>query len=68
MIDRRFLVGALGYMVGKIEWLRLRDAAKTKPGYDIRRFHDTGLSCGAVPLDMLDDVYKAAGNFPSPFL
>lgn len=52
---------ALGYMVGKIEWLKLRDAAKGKPGFDIRRFHDTGLLCGAVPLDVLDDVYKAAG-------
>jgi len=52
---------ALGYMVGKIEWLRLRDAARAKPGFDIRRFHDTGLLCGAVPLDVLDDVYKAAG-------
>jgi uncharacterized protein (DUF885 family) len=52
---------ALGYMVGKIEWLKLRDAAKAKPGFDIKRFHDTGLLCGAVPLDVLDDVYKAAG-------
>ena len=52
---------ALGYMVGKIEWLRLRDAAKAKPGYDIKRFHDAGLLCGAVPLDVLDDVYRAAG-------
>ena len=51
---------ALGYMVGKIEWLRLRDAAKAKPGFNIKRFHDTGLLCGAVPLDVLDDVYKAA--------
>jgi len=52
---------ALGYMVGKIEWLKLRDAAKAKPGFDIKRFHDTGLLCGAVPLDVLDDVYKTAG-------
>ncbi len=52
---------ALGYMVGKLEWLKLRDAAKVKPGFDIKRFHDTGLLCGAVPLDVLGDVYKAAG-------
>ncbi|HTM82909.1 DUF885 domain-containing protein [Asticcacaulis sp.] len=52
---------ALGYMVGKLEWLKLRDAAKAKPGFDIKRFHDTGLLCGAVPLDVLDDVYRAAG-------
>jgi len=52
---------ALGYMVGKIEWLKLRDAAKAKPGYDIKRFHDVGLLCGAVPLDVLDDVYRTAG-------
>ncbi|ESQ82122.1 hypothetical protein AEAC466_18465 [Asticcacaulis sp. AC466] len=52
---------ALGYMVGKLEWLKLRDAARAKPGFDIKRFHDIGLLCGAVPLDVLDDVYKAAG-------
>ena len=52
---------ALGYMVGKIEWLKLRDAARARPGFDIRRFHDTGLLCGAVPLEVLRDVYKAAG-------
>jgi len=52
---------ALGYMVGKIEWLALRDRAKAKAGFDIRRFHDTGLLCGSVPLDVLEDVYQAAG-------
>jgi len=54
---------ALGYMVGKIKWLQLREAVKTKAGagFDIRKFHDTGLLCGAVPLDVLEQVYKDAG-------
>ncbi len=54
---------ALGYMVGKLTWLRLRDAMKAKQGaaFDIKAFHDAGLLCGAVPLDVLEDVYKAKG-------
>jgi uncharacterized protein (DUF885 family) len=54
---------ALGYMVGKIQWLKLRAAATTKAGagFDIKKFHDTGLLCGAVPLAVLEQVYKDAG-------
>ena len=54
---------ALGYMVGKIQWLKLRELARTKAGtgFDIKKFHDTGLLCGAVPLDVLEQVYKDAG-------
>ncbi|MGN6207625.1 DUF885 domain-containing protein [Asticcacaulis sp.] len=54
---------ALGYMVGKIQWLKLRAAATAKAGaaFDIKKFHDTGLLCGAVPLDVLEQVYKDAG-------
>jgi uncharacterized protein (DUF885 family) len=54
---------ALGYMVGKLTWLKLRDAQKAKQGaaFDIKTFHDTGLLCGAVPLDVLSHVYKDAG-------
>ncbi|MFT3997829.1 MAG: DUF885 family protein [Asticcacaulis sp.] len=50
---------ALGYMIGKIKWLELRAAMQAKLGakFDIRRFHDTGLLAGAVPLAVLETVY-----------
>jgi uncharacterized protein (DUF885 family) len=49
---------ACSYMVGKITWLRLREAAKTKlgPKFDIRGFHDAGLLTGAMPLEVLERV------------
>ncbi len=54
---------ALGYMIGKIKWLTLRDRVKAKQGlsFNIKTFHDTGLKCGAVPLAVLENVYKDAG-------
>jgi uncharacterized protein (DUF885 family) len=47
---------ACSYMVGKLEWLRLRAKAKAALGarFDIRRFHDAGLLSGALPLAVLD--------------
>ena len=41
----------------------MRGLAKAKAGaaFDIREFHDTGLLCGAVPLDVLTQVYQDAG-------
>ncbi len=53
---------ALGYMVGKLKWLELRGKMEAKMGakYDIRQFHDTGLLAGAVPLDVLEQVYRDA--------
>ncbi|MGE5565859.1 MAG: DUF885 domain-containing protein [Parcubacteria group bacterium] len=49
---------ACSYMVGKLEWLRLRDKAKTALGsrFDIRKFHDAGLLSGPVPLTVLESV------------
>jgi uncharacterized protein (DUF885 family) len=49
---------ACSYMVGKLTWLRLREMAKRTlgPKFDIRKFHDAGLLCGATPLDVLDRV------------
>ena len=46
---------ACGYMLGKLRLLALRQQAKAKLGdrFDIRAFHDAGLTCGAVPLDVL---------------
>ena len=54
---------ALSYMVGKLQWIKLRDAMKAKQGakFDIRTFHDTGLQAGAVPLAVLEQVYKDKG-------
>lgn len=46
---------ACSYMIGKLEWLRLRAKAKAALGsrFDIRRFHDAGLLSGALPLTVL---------------
>lgn len=59
---------ALGYKLGQLEILKLRELANTQLGskYDIRAFHDEILNGGALPLDVLDkrvtawiDVQKA---------
>lgn len=49
---------ACSYMVGKIEWMRLRDKARKALGrkFDIREFHDAGLLAGGVPLTVLEKV------------
>lgn len=49
---------ACSYMIGKLEWLRLREKAKTALGgrFDIRKFHDAGLLSGAMPLTVLEAV------------
>jgi uncharacterized protein (DUF885 family) len=54
---------ALGYMVGKIQWLKLRDAMKARQGphFDIRQFHAVGLGAGSTALDVLEQVYRAEG-------
>jgi uncharacterized protein (DUF885 family) len=49
---------ACGYMLGKLTWLRERTRARGALGerFDIRKFHDAGLTNGAVPLDVLPKV------------
>ena len=49
---------ACGYMLGKLTWLRERARARTALGdrFDIHKFHDAGLTNGAVPLDVLPVV------------
>ena len=49
---------ACGYMLGKLTWLRERAKAKAALAdrFDIRAFHDAGLTNGAVPLDILPKV------------
>jgi uncharacterized protein (DUF885 family) len=47
---------ALGYKMGQLKILELRDRAKTAldPKFDLRAFHDVVLDSGALPLDVLD--------------
>jgi len=47
---------ALGYKLGQLEILNLRDRAQKELGskYDIRAFHDEILNGGALPLEVLD--------------
>jgi uncharacterized protein (DUF885 family) len=56
---------ALGYKMGQLKLLELRDRAKTAlgPKFDIRAFHDEVLDSGALPLDVMDhrvDAWIAA--------
>ena len=46
---------ALGYKIGQLEILKLRQYAKDQLGgkFDIRAFHDEVLSGGALPMDVL---------------
>ena len=58
---------ACSYMLGKLEWLRLRAKARAAlgPRFDIRKFHDAGLLAGALPLPALAsciDDYIAANR------
>ncbi|HEV2196662.1 MAG TPA: DUF885 domain-containing protein [Candidatus Acidoferrum sp.] len=47
---------ALGYKIGQLKIIELRERAKKELGskFDIRSFHDTVLSGGALPLDLLE--------------
>lgn len=47
---------ALGYKLGQLDILRLRDKARKELGdkFDIRAFHDEVLNGGALPLDVFD--------------
>lgn len=49
---------ACSYKIGHTVWTKARDRAKAALGarYDIKDFHDAGLNCGRVPLDVLDGV------------
>ena len=59
---------ALGYMLGQLKILELRERARQQLGnrFDIREFHDQLLGAGALPLDVLeqrmDEWIKAKKN------
>ena len=48
-------------MVGRLEIQRIRAESEQALGsrFDIRGFHDTVLSSGALPLGVLDEVVRA---------
>lgn len=52
---------ALGYKVGALTILRLREKAKAElgPRFDIRLFHDEVIAEGALPLDVLSERIDA---------
>ena len=55
---------ALGYKVGQLKFLELRDRAEKQLGkqFDIRAFHDTIIDAGALPLDVVDHRVNAWVN------
>ncbi|HEY6065688.1 MAG TPA: DUF885 family protein [Thermoanaerobaculia bacterium] len=61
---------ALAYKVGQLKILELRERSKKALGgkFDVRKFHDTVLDAGALPLDVLDARVNAwiAGEKASP--
>nr|WP_042194893.1 DUF885 domain-containing protein [Kibdelosporangium sp. MJ126-NF4]CEL21228.1 protein of unknown function DUF885 [Kibdelosporangium sp. MJ126-NF4]CTQ96205.1 protein of unknown function DUF885 [Kibdelosporangium sp. MJ126-NF4] len=52
---------ALSYMVGRLEFQRVRAHAEHELGdsFDIREFHDVVLGGGALPMPVLDEVVTA---------
>ncbi len=52
---------ACSYKIGHTVWSRGRERAAKALGarYDIKDFHEAGLGCGRVPLDILDSVIDA---------
>jgi uncharacterized protein (DUF885 family) len=51
---------ATSYKVGQTRWLKLRADARARLGakFDIRDFHDVGLSAAPMPLSVLEGVYS----------
>ena len=55
---------ALGYKIGQLEILKLRQYAKDQLGdkFDLRAFHDEVLSGGALPMDVLMHAHSRMGG------
>jgi uncharacterized protein (DUF885 family) len=51
---------ATSYKVGQTRWLKLRADARARLGakFDIRDFHDAGLSAAPMPLEVLEGVIE----------
>ena len=51
---------ALGYMIGKLKIVQLREQAQQRLGkrFDRRRFHNAVIDQGALPLDLLEQVIE----------
>lgn len=51
---------ACGYMIGRLEILRIRREAQDRQGdaFDIKAFHDAVLDGGSVPLGVLDGIVR----------
>ena len=51
---------ALGYKVGQLSFLRLRERAKERLAskFSLQEFHKTVLKCGAVPLSLLERIVE----------
>ncbi len=49
---------ACSYKIGHTRWIALRAQAQAAlgPKYDIKDFHEAGLTCGRVPLEVLSSV------------
>jgi uncharacterized protein (DUF885 family) len=49
---------ACSYKIGHTVWIKARDRARAAlgPRFAIKDFHDAGLGCGRVPLEVLDGV------------
>jgi uncharacterized protein (DUF885 family) len=62
-IDRYLVMPgqATAYLIGQIEILRLREAARTRlgSGFTLAKFHDVVLGNGSVPLDVLGELVRA---------
>jgi uncharacterized protein (DUF885 family) len=52
---------ACSYKLGHTVWVQSRARAQKAldAGYDIKDFHEAGLDCGRVPLEVLDGVIDA---------
>lgn len=51
---------ATSYMIGQTQWVAIREKAKAALGakFDLRGFHDTALSAGAMPIEVLAGVIE----------